>query len=247
MQINQTIFKKILFTSEPKNIFLKFIIKYKLFDFDYFNYVNLIEYEFSKSIKEYIELSLNIKNNPKITNKKIDIEENVFDFMNQEYVNIKEYIKKDNNNIILILNNKNITVYTKETLDNLVSNKDDKWFFKCDNIDPKKILESPYIQISTIGGNIYVNYNDLYNLFVSKSQIFFLKKTEDITKSQSFKNTSVGQSIGIADYVSANHCQNGSILGIYEIYELGLNGKIKALSQSSKSSSKSIFFKSSRV
>ena len=46
---------------------------------------------------------------------------------------------------------------------------------------------------------------------------FLLKKKEDIEISQLFKNTIYGQSLGIANYVSSNHCQAGTILRIYEI------------------------------
>lgn len=234
ISINQLKFDIITATMKvDRNIFIKFIIKYKLFTFDHYDYIDLIEYKFNEIIKKYMILNkLIINNDIKITKKKLDIKDG-YDMFDVEYKNIKEYIKENKNNIVLVLNDKNITLITKEALDELISNINDNWFFICDSNDPEKVFKTPYIKIPLSGVTIYVNYNDLYKLFISTAQIFFLNKIENIEKSATFKNTAVGQKMGIADYVSANHCQDGSNLGIYEISEL--QPEIKARSMKSLS------------
>ena len=207
-----------------ENIFIKFIYRHNLFAFDHYDYVDLVEYKFSNIIQENIrdyEIELDFYNSINITKKNIDFKDkNGFDLMNQEDINVKKYIKENKENIVLVLNEKNITLITKEDLDTYVSNINDNWLFNCDRDDPEHVIDNPYIQIPTAGGNIFVKYSNLYNLFISTAQIFFLNKKNSIKKSQSFKNTLVGQRMGIANYVSANHCQDGSILGIYDILEL---------------------------
>ena len=262
IEINQLIFDENQIKINP-NIFIQFIIKHNLFAFNHYNYVDLIEYKFKDIVETNIQgydLELDFFNiienisNINITKKNIDFKNKTgFDLINQEDINVKKYIKEHKENIVLVLNDKNITLITKEDLDTYVSNINENWLFNCNRDDPEEVMVNPYIQIPTVGGNIFVSYIDLYNLYISTEQIFFFNKTENIEKSQSFKNTLVGQRIGIANYVSANHCQDGSILGIYEISELKLqlqtHSKMKTLSNKSsffserkaKSSTKNTF------
>lgn len=89
---------------------------------------------------------------------------------------------------------------------------------------------------------------------MSKNQVFFVypdymigsKTQKEIVKTVSYKNTAHGISKGLANYVSANHCQDGSNIKLYKIKSLKLDTKrsikssfIKSLSLTSSSSSKS--------
>lgn len=234
IEVNQYKFIKNKISNKiKKNIFVQFIINHNLFAFDHYDYVDYIEYRFKKYVEDYLEdyeadLISNIDSNINITIKNIDFKDKTgFDLINQKDINVKKYIKEDNKNIVIVLNEKNITLISKEDLDTYVSNINENWLFNCNRDDPEEVIENPFIQIPTSGGNIFVSYSDLYNLFISTAQIFFFNKTETMEKSQSFKNTIIGLNMGIANYVSANHCQDGSILGIYGISELQTDSKIK--------------------
>ena len=258
IEVNQFEFIKNKISNKiKKNIFVEFIINHNLFAFDHYDYVDLIEYRFKKYVEDYLknyaaDLISDIDKNINITIKNIDFKDKTgFDLINQEDINVKRYIKEDNKNIVIVLNEKNITLISKEDLDTYVSNINENWLFNCNRDDPEEVIEKPFIQIPTSGGNIFVSYSDLYYLFISTAQIFFFNKIETMEKSQSFKNTIVGLNMGIANYVSANHCQNGSILGIYGISELQTDSKIKTFksikSLREPSSAKSSLFSERKI
>ena len=84
---------------------------------------------------------------------------------------------------------------------------------------------------------------------MSKQQVFFVYQTSQvIKKTASYKNTKHGIRRGLANYVSANHCQDGSNIRLYQIKTLKLDDKktlkrtaitVRSSSKSSKSSSSS--------
>ena len=207
IEINQLNFDKVKIKTH-KNIFIQFIVAHKLFMFDHYDYVDLVEYDFSKIITKklklgsvyndsnddyskdddsddsddsddytsYNSLYLHLNNNINITKQKINF--------------FKKYITENNDNIILVLNDNNIIHITKKELDKYVSKINDNWLFNCTDISKiKKLMEKPYIKLpQSVGTNIFVSYNDLYNLFISNAQIFFLNKKISIEQSQSLKN-----------------------------------------------------------
>ena len=97
-------------------------------------------------------------------------------------------------------------------------------------------LYNPIIKVPLSAGIFYFEFKYLYSLFMSNNKIFFVyplyttiknknKKQKEINKTVSFKNTLYGINKGIADYVSANHCQNETNIKLYEIKSLKLDKK----------------------
>jgi hypothetical protein len=196
----------------------------------------------------------------------------------EQDVNISKYLSENKENIILVVLSKDIpsiTCISKKDLDSMISDINDNWFYDCDLMNNPKIFASdimqtvhykenyyllhPYIKVPLAAGTFYIEYNYIYSLFMSKHQVFFVypkynltrsgsKVQEEIVKSVSFKNTKYGISKGIANYVSANHCQDGSNIKLYEIKSLKLDTKksIKKVKSSAKTSSPSTKSSSTR-
>jgi len=193
-----------------------------------------------------------------------------FDFINcDQDVNIAKYLNQNKENIIIVVlspdNTPSITCISKKDLDNMISDINDNWFYDCErmknhNICPtdtpetviykeNKYLYKPFIKVPLSNGTFYFEYNYIYSLFMSKQQVFFAYQTpQEIKKTASYKNTNDGIRKGLANYVSANHCQDGSNIRLYQIKTLKLDDKktlkrtattVRSSSKSSKSSSSS--------
>jgi len=200
-----------------------------------------------------------------------------FDLINcNQDINISKYLSNNKENIIIVILSSgipSITCISKKDLDIMISDINDNWFYDCDLMNNPKIdrnddentvrykeklyLYNPLIKVPLSAGIFYFEYNYIYSLFMSKNQVFFVypkysfygsKTQKEILKSVSFKNTKYGISKGIANYVSANHCQDDSNIKLYEIKSLKLDTpkSIKKVKSSTKSSStKSLSSKSS--
>lgn len=192
-----------------------------------------------------------------------------FDFINcEEDVNIFKYLEEDKENIIIVLlspdNTPSITCISKKDLDNMISDINDNWFYDCDLMNNPVIytsdstndiyykqneyLSKPYIKVPLSSGTYYFEYNYIYNLFISKQRVFFVypkyeygtENQIEIEKTASYKNTNHGIRRDLADYVSANHCQDGSNIKLYIIKTLKFDKKLsKAESLATVSSSRS--------
>jgi len=158
------------------------------------------------------------------------------------YRNVESYLKKDKNNIIIVPpEEKTLIFITREDLDKIVSNKKDNWYYDCSvmrEVNDNYLL-NPYIYLPLGQLRYYIKYNYLYSVFNSKQQIFFIKRctgpNSRIEKTASYKNTREGMQLGMQNYVSANHCQEGSDITISEIY--GLNVAIHQIKPKAKSNS----------
>jgi hypothetical protein len=106
-------------------------------------------------------------------------------------------------------------------------------------------LYRPFIKVPLSNGTFYFEYTYIYNLLMSKQQVFFVyrptgDKEEKILETVSFKNTNYGISNGIGNYVGASHCQDDSDITLSIIKTLKLDDKKKVdivLRSFSKSSS----------
>jgi len=169
-----------------------------------------------------------------------------FDFINCQDVNITEYLAEDKENIVIAVmssGNKivSITCISKKDLDSMISDMNDNWFYDCEimydrNKNEDEYLYKPYIKVPLANGTFYFEYNYVYSLFMSKQKIFFVYSLDiEIIKTVSYKNTSHGIRRGLENYVSANYCQDGSNIRLYQILTLKLDDrKAKSSSSSSK-------------
>lgn len=158
------------------------------------------------------------------------------------YRNVESYLKKDKDNIIIVPpEEKTLIFITRKDLDRIVSNRNDNWYYDCSVMiqDNNNYLLNPYIYLPLGQLRYYIKYNYLYSVFNSKQQIFFITRCtgpeSKIEKTASFKNTREGMRLGLQNYVSANHCQDGSNITISEIY--GLNVAIQQIKTKAKSNS----------
>jgi hypothetical protein len=190
----------------------------------------------------------------------------------EEDVNIADYLSQDKENIIICVilpNNTTITCISKKDLDTMISFMNDNWFYDCSkmpkpheipllrtNLEFYKINEylyRPFIKVPLSNGTFYFEYTYIYNLLMSKQQVFFVyrptgDKEEKILETVSFKNTNYGISNGIGNYVGASHCQDGSDITLSIIKTLKLDDKKKVdivLRSFSKSASSNTYKSSS--
>jgi hypothetical protein len=130
-----------------------------------------------------------------------------------------EYFKEDEA-LVFILNGK-FFCYTKSYLEEITENYLDNWFCECTGVLDETTqnkptntydLENIYIKIP-LDINVFVLYK--YILFILKNNysVYFLNFNKRISHSLSYKNTNYRT----ANYVGANHCQDGSVINIYNI------------------------------
>ena len=139
--------------------------------------------------------------------------------LNENIVNVKDFLKEDDDNIIIADSSRiNITGISKSSLDELIKDYKNNWFYDCSKFKNDEYLLQPYIKIPTTTESFYIPYQYIYTLFKSSNKLFYITKTDEIIKkTSSYKNTPKGQIEGLADYVSANHCQEGSEIQISKI------------------------------
>lgn len=109
--------------------------------------------------------------------------------------------------------------YSEDDLNKLLNNKD-KWMFECKDKDKDGYdtfnYEELFISLSSPNGVFTIGSEYLYSMFNAKQKVFEIIEKDRILKTtSSFKNTNIGLRMGIAEYESANHCQEGSDLRVY--------------------------------
>lgn len=136
--------------------------------------------------------------------------------LNENIENVKDFLNEDDDNILLCdSSRKNITCISKNSLDELIYDYNDNWFYDCSKFKNEEYLLQPYIKITTTTETYYIPYQYVYSLFKSNNKLFYINKTDEIIKkTSSYKNTPRGQQEGISRYVGANHCQDGSNIQI---------------------------------
>ena len=178
-----------------------------------------------KMMKEYIK---NYNNNITVENASKDeydklIEKNnnkCWDIILIDDIELDSEYFKENEALVFILNGK-FFCYTKSYLEEITENYLDNWFCECTGIlnettqnKPANTydLENIYIKIP-LDINVFVLYK--YILFILKNNysIYFLNFNKRISHSISYKNTNYRT----ANFVGANHCQDGSVINIYDI------------------------------
>lgn len=92
------------------------------------------------------------------------------------------------------------------------------WFYRCDSRQYKDYLtdiENRYVKVPLGDINIFVPYIILVAIYISRQQVweFYYDKTIDRTISH--------EAISKTNFVSANHCQDGSSIDVYYTKDLG--------------------------
>ena len=179
-----------------------------------------------KEILKHIKNSYNLKPTIKIKDMNVDI--NMFPAgynpIEMEEAPILEHISTDKSNISIIDiiddRKQTVTNINMEYLEFIINNLNDHWFYECESDKMNSIkINVPYIKIPSASGNIYIYYEqviDMYLKAVKGYQTFIVKKSKTIAYSASHKNVHTHENN--ADYVGANHCQEGSTLQVYQIF-----------------------------
>jgi hypothetical protein len=149
---------------------------------------------------------------------KIKNDNKCYDIILVDDTELDEYFKNDE--ILFVFNNK-FFCYSKTYLNELVKNYLDNWFCECtgsfnrgtNNKQVSKFdLENIYVKIP-LEINVFILYKYIIFILNNANSVYFLTFNKKITHSISFKNTNSNT----ANWVGANHCQEGSEINIYTI------------------------------
>lgn len=177
-------------------------------------------------LEDYKFCNLNISSHIEILNRENKNEEQpteAFDFI----MYTKVPIDYNTNNVYFVID-KNIFVYDKNDLDEIVSNRNDNWFYECGDDfitgstkDKRPVVKdhTVYVKmtVSECGMNGLVRKSQILRVFKSDSKMFLLTTSNpaSIDWTISWQNI-----YGKRNYVSANHCQHGTKMMLYDIKEL---------------------------
>ena len=141
-----------------------------------------------------------------------------YDVINLSEENIGNYLRSDKNNIVLFYKQPSdegflATCLTFTTLRTYLRDPI-MLFYRC--IDEKDYTtyhtnKPDFLKIPTQGGNIFVNYSDMKQKYIQRQNMIFLELEEQVEKTISY-DASYNM-----NFVSSNHCQNGSVIVLYRI------------------------------
>ncbi len=144
-------------------------------------------------------------------------------------------------------NDSEILCFDRETLQSFYDNRDDGWFYACigdlfwntlrnrqfemevisndrrvsDENGNIQIYKKPYVKIpiNMEGMNAFISARELYSMIHSERNVFYIEPKLDRNGTQiSLTHTITWKNVyGEANWVSANHCQSGSNILVYEI------------------------------
>ena len=222
-------YKKQIYKLKSNYKFLDLIThKHKLLDVN-FNINTDIPYKKERSVLDNIYTKKQPSN---IDKDKIDTYDKILqvndeftysDIIYGDEINVKDiisYINKDDNIILIEHGAKTITCISKSSLDELISNYKDNWFYDCSKFQSYYLL-NPYIKVCTANFTHYIQYQYVYSLFKSKNRVFYINPTDIIIeKTATYKNTPIGQINGLENGVSSNHCQDDTKIKLSTISTL---------------------------
>ncbi len=133
-----------------------------------------------------------------------------------------------------------ILCFDRETLSTFYNDKNDGWFYPCtgnlmwnrkndrfgtielsNDRSAGEIFRKPYVKlpVNMEGMNAFISARELYSMIHSSKNIFYIEPKVDIHGTQiSFTHTITWKNVyGEPSWVSANHCQSGSNILVYEI------------------------------
>ena len=179
-------------TDEKKNNIRKLLLfyyKYNIFKFPY-------KYNFQKYIYDYglttvisplkVIISRNLPTLDEAINSLYENECNFNDIINSiEDISIDDLKTSLNNkeNILIIgRDKKNGILISKENLDRIVLESNlQTWLINCNELDNNdKLLLSVYIKITITSGDYYISYGDMFTLFNSNTQIYYIVDTKNM-------------------------------------------------------------------
>jgi len=143
---------------------------------------------------------------------------NCFDIINQNEENIGQYLSDNRDNIVIFFKQPSdadflATCLTFTGLKKYL--KDPKHgFYGCiEGKDYRTYHENlpEYIKISSQSHTIFVNYVDIKQKYIQRQNMIFLEYSYQIPKTISY-DASITM-----NFVSSNHCQEGSIIDVYRI------------------------------
>lgn len=167
---------------------------------------------------------------------------NGFNIITLENSKVGEYLKENKTNIVLIdYNNDKINgdvcLMDRDSLETYILNVRDQWFYECREIRKlgTVVKSKPYIRLPTNKYNIYVYWYELFDMYFrnKKGQQVFLFKTMDEKINYSISHHNAFNEN--PDWVSANHCQDGTDFKVSKIYFMS-----KSKNKSTNSMNKSI-------
>lgn len=192
----------------------KEFLKNKFIDFNKEKLLEIINTSNNKKLKV-----LNIDENIKLPETCIDIIGLLGNNENED--KLTNYLIKNNSFIFVLVpivqqEKYDALCYDKDSLINILADKRDNIFYECGQSREYQ----PYVKLSAGNINVYIKYEELIATLKSKTRVFYIVPFVDennrqikIKKTESYKNA---LNI-IPEYVSSNHCQEGSEITLYTI------------------------------
>lgn len=175
------------------------------------------------------------------TTKTIDFENMIgYDMIQMKDINSLDFISNNSDGLI-ILHNKSCNLITIQYIMFLIEDPLHNWFYSCnDNSMLNVNRKNAYIKLALASGNmlIRVEYiSNIVDLFQKGFRVFELVTSRKIDYTASHINI-----FGTPNYVSTNHCQNGSDHTEYtlEYYDYQIKQNSKKLYIKSKINKKEI-------
>jgi hypothetical protein len=147
--------------------------------------------------------------------------QNCFDVIQMNEENIGQYLSADRDNIVIFYKQPTDVGFlaTCLTFTNLKKYLTDPKmvFYECIDQVPKKDPRTYYTQppeflkIPTQSHTIFLNYNDIKQKYIQRQNMIFLEFDNRVLKTMSY-DASITM-----NFVSSNHCQEGSVINVYRI------------------------------
>ena len=141
-----------------------------------------------------------------------------YDIVNMNEEIIGSYLSEDPDNLVLFFKNPDDAEFYSSclTFSSLkIYLKDPSYvYYRCkQRTDPRIYHRFPpeYLKIPTQGGNLFVDYQLMKQKYMQRQNMIFLEHIEQIPK------TITSMASITMQFVSRNHCQEGSIIDLYQI------------------------------
>jgi hypothetical protein len=154
--------------------FQKFIIDYNLIDY--------ISPLISIKTRNLLTLDEEIENFYKEDENKCEFHDIINGIMDIQKEDLKTYLKNKENILIFGRDTQNGFLISKNDLDKIVLESYEKtWLVNCNELtnNNSKLLLSVYIKITISSGDYYISYGNMFSLFNSDAQIFYIVDTNN--------------------------------------------------------------------
>lgn len=210
------------YTSSSEHTVLEIIQKYLYIPFAF-----MVQHDFYYNRRKLIAIKHDLSLPPDMIGEVVyDPNAPTYDLVEGEELLVKDAL---GSNQFVFKHQDNYFHYDERSLSKSLSNKD-SWMYECLIVDgARDNNEELFVKLNG-NGTFLIPCNYLFAMFQSTNRLFEIVESDrTLEKTVSFKNTKYGAAMGIQDYVSANHCQDGSDFKVYKLVNEEPNKENKEL------------------